>query len=155
MRTTDNRKENGAMSVNERLGLVAPCGIDCGVCELNMCKDNPQLLEHMVSRGIPREKLPCKGCRSVKGNCPVLSETCATYACATEKKVELCFQCGDFPCPKLSPAADRAAVLPHNLKVFNLCTIQRLGVERFVNESTAIKQRYFAGKMFVGKGPAL
>ena len=42
----------------ERINLAAPCGIDCGVCELNMSKDNPQLIDVLVSMGIPRKKFP-------------------------------------------------------------------------------------------------
>jgi Protein of unknown function (DUF3795) len=139
----------------ERLLLVAPCGIDCGICELNMCKDDPRLMAHLVSRGIPGEKLPCAGCRSVRGNCPVIGSTCETYLCVGRKGVEFCHECSDFPCSKLEPAADRASVLPHNMKTFNLCTIKRRGVEGFVQESLLIKQKYYEGKMEIGKGPAL
>jgi hypothetical protein len=134
---------------------VAPCGIDCGICQLNMCKDDPGLMKRLLSRGIPAEKLPCAGCRSVEGDCPVIQTRCETYTCVSEKNVEYCFQCADFPCGKLSPAADRADVLPHNVKVFNLCTIKRLGVEGFVKESELIQRTYFQGKMEIGKGPRL
>lgn len=143
------------MAVPERLGLVAPCGIDCGICELNMCKNDPGLMERLLARGIPREKLPCAGCRSVEGACPVIHARCETYACVTAKKVEYCFPCEDFPCGKLNPAADRANVLPHNVKVFNLCTIKRLGAEGFVKVSPLIQRTYFQGKMEIGKGPRL
>lgn len=141
------------MADKDRLAMVAPCGIDCGICELVRCADSPQLRDALVSHGIPEEKLPCTGCRSVEGNCPVLGAACETYRCVTEKKVEFCHQCADFPCGKLSPAADRANVLPHNMKVFNLCAIRRLGVEGFVGQSTALMQTYFRGKIEVGKGP--
>lgn len=143
------------MAATERLGLVAPCGIDCGICELSLCKDNAQLMDLLVSRGIPREKLPCAGCREVEGGCPVIGGKCETYACVSEKNVEFCFQCEGFPCSRLNPAADRANVLPHNTKVFNLCTIKRLGAEGFVKESMLIKRKYYEGKMQVGKGPQL
>lgn len=141
------------MATNERINLVAPCGIDCGICELNMCKDNPQLLIYLVSKGIPKEKLPCKGCRAIKGDCPVISAKCETYICITQKKFDFCFECDDFPCSKLNPSADRAEILPHNLKVFNLCTIKRIGVESFIGESSEIKRKYFNSKMEIGKGP--
>ncbi len=143
------------MSNNERTKMVAPCGIDCGICELYLCRNNQQLLEHLLGMGIPQEKLPCEGCRQVEGACPVLGEKCATYDCALEQKVEFCFECQEFPCGKLSPAADRANVLPHNTKVFNLCTIKRDGVTGFVEKSLEIKQKYYQGKMEVGKGPQL
>jgi hypothetical protein len=143
------------MITEERKELVALCGIDCGICELNMCKDNPALFDYLVSRGIPKEKLPCAGCRDIKGHCPVIGVQCATYACATDKGVDFCFDCGDFPCTKLQPSADRADVLPHNTKVFNLCTVRRIGVENFVKISSEIKERYYKGKMEIGKGPQI
>ena len=143
------------MTDKKRLDMVAPCGIDCGICELVTCADNPQMMEALVAHGIPREKLPCAGCRNVRGDCPVLGVTCETYLCVKDKKVELCNQCMEFPCSKLSPASDRANVLPHNMKVFNLCTIRRLGVDRFVEHSTGLMQTYYRGKIEVGKGPRL
>jgi len=141
------------MSTKERINLAAPCGIDCGICELYICKDNKQLYDHMISRGIPEEKLPCGGCRNVNGNCPVIAGECETYKCMTKKKVEFCSDCADFPCYKLAPAADRADVLPHNTKVFNLCIIKKIGIEGFLERSAEIKQIYYKGKMEVGKGP--
>ncbi len=143
------------MQTQERLNLVAPCGIDCGICELYTCKDNAQLYNALLARGIPKEKIPCPGCRNVHGNCPVIPETCATYLCAGDMKVQFCHECDEFPCNKLQPSADRADVLPHNMKVFNLCIIKREGVEKFVQESTAIKQKYYKGKMAIGSGPQI
>lgn len=143
------------MSTQERKRLVAPCGIDCGLCELYTCKDDKQLYSYLLSRGIPQEKLPCAGCRDIKGECPVIGSTCPTYLCATEKKIDFCFDCADFPCVRLNPSADRADVLPHNLKVFNLCTIQRKGLKSFIEHSTEFKKRYYKGKMQIGNGPQL
>lgn len=143
------------MMTKERIDLVAPCGIDCGTCELNICRDNPQLFSNLVSRGIPKEKIPCDGCRTVKGNCPVIPEKCETYNCVSGKKVDFCFDCSDFPCNMLQPSADRANILPHNLKVFNLCKIKSKGVEGFIKESSEIKLKYYKGKMVVGKGPQI
>jgi hypothetical protein len=138
-----------------RTSLVAPCGIDCGICELYTCKDNPAQIEAYASRGIPREKLPCPGCRGCEGECPVIGERCATYSCVSSKGHRFCYECEGFPCAMLNPAADRAPILPHNTKVFNLCTIRRVGVEGFVSLSSDIKQKYYKGKMQVGKGPQL
>jgi len=53
----------------------------------------------------------------------------------------------------LNLAADRATTLPHNLKVFNLCVIQRLGVDDFIKQSAEIKITYYQGKMSIGRGP--
>jgi hypothetical protein len=143
------------MNLNERLDMVAPCGIDCGICELNLCDENSELHSGLISRGIPKEKIPCKGCRAINGDCPVIPRICDTYTCITEKGLDFCFDCDDFPCIKLHPSSDRADVLPHNLKVFNLCKIQNTNLQEFVEVSGEIKQRYYKGKMFVGKGPQM
>jgi hypothetical protein len=47
------------MKLRERFNLLAPCGIDCGICELYLCRDNPQLLDALISKGMPADKLPC------------------------------------------------------------------------------------------------
>ena len=98
---------------------------------------------------------PCNGCRDMEGHCPVIGRQCATYACVKEKDVAFCFQCREFPCAKLHPSADRADVLPHNMKVFNLCTIQRDGVEGFIDLSAELKKKYYKGKMEIGNGPRI
>jgi hypothetical protein len=143
------------MATEERKRLVAPCGIDCGLCELYMCRDDKQIYNYLLSRGMPEEKMPCAGCRAIEGRCPVIGDICATYLCVTEKKVDFCFDCLDFPCSKFNPSADRADVLPHNLKVFNLCTIQRRGMGAFIERSMEFKKRYYKGKMQIGNGPQL
>lgn len=134
-------------TLTDRLSMVAPCGIDCGICELHLCKDNEQLFNCLVQKGIPKEKLPCQGCRSAEGNCPVIEKVCDTYSCVRENELEFCSACTDFPCNKLHPAADRADVLPHNLKVFNLCTINQIGLKAFTEKAAEIKRGYYQGKM--------
>ena len=141
------------MTGQERNELVAPCGIDCGICELYTCRESEQLFAYLLTKGIPKDRLPCNGCRNIEGNCPVIGNTCATYTCSSERKVDFCFRCNAFPCEKLHPAADRAEVLPHNLKVFNLCSIKNIGVEGFIEKSSAIKNKYYKGKMKIGEGP--
>jgi len=141
--------------MTKSLNIIGPCGIFCGICECYSCKDNSELLEYLVSRGINREKLPCAGCREIEGNCPAIGSTCETYTCAKERKVDFCYECSDFPCSKLNPAADRADVLPHNTKVFNLCCIRQQGVDKFLERASNIKKRYYTGKMVVGKGPQI
>lgn len=75
--------------------------------------------------------------------------------CYSGRKINFCYECDEFPCRKLHPAADRAEILPHNLKVFNLCTIKNSGIEEFLDRSTEIKLRYFKGKIQVGNGPQM
>lgn len=141
--------------INERLSMVAPCGIDCGICELYLCKDDQNLYNYLLQLGIPEEKLPCPGCRAIEGNCPVKPTVCDTWTCVKENELEFCSACTDFPCNRLQPCADRADVLPHNLKVFNLCLINQIGLKAFTERSAEIKLKYYKGKIAVGNGPQL
>lgn len=141
--------------MSERTELVAPCGIDCGICEMHTCKDNPDMLNYFVSKGYPKAELPCKGCNAVKGKCPVIQSECETYHCVKDKKLTSCSACNDFPCEKLSPSADKADILPHNMKVYNLATNKRIGVEEFTQVSSGIKALYYKGTMVIGAGPKI
>lgn len=139
----------------DRAKLIAPCGLDCGICTLYLCRDDKQLADSLISQGISKEALPCDGCRAVEGRCPVINGKCATFECADENGISFCSECNDFPCMKLAPAADKADILPHNTKLYKLCVIQRLGVEELIERALEIKQSYFRGKMEIGEGPKL
>jgi len=143
------------MTNEERVSLVAPCGIDCGICEGYLCRNDEELKEYLISRGFPADRLPCDGCRAVKGNCPAKSDTCTTWKCVTDNAVTFCHECGEFPCNKLAAAADKANILPHNMKVYNLCVVKKRGVNAFVSESPGIKARYYKGIMKIGEGPII
>lgn len=135
--------------------IAAPCGLYCGECIVYKAKDNPKILEALIAKGYKPEALPCPGCRSIHGNCPVIGHTCETYACIIEQKVDFCFQCSEFPCSKLNPASDMASLIPHNLKIFNLCYIKEKGLEKWLEVAPEFTSKYFQGKMIIGKGPSL
>jgi len=148
--------------------LVAPCGLSCGHCLFYLAKDDPAMMEMLVSRGHNREKIPCQGCRPLEGKIafvactketlydyPAVGDTCETYACTVEHGVDFCFECQEFPCVKLQPCADMADVLPQNMKVFNLCCIKHQGLTEWLKKYPEIMPRYFFGKMVIGKGPQL
>lgn len=143
------------MDQTERSRLVAPCGIDCGICELYLSRHNAELKTLLIGMGIPADALPCEGCRENQGHCPLLGKACATWTCAADHGVTFCGECPEFPCAKLNPAADRGDRLPHNLKAFNLSLIRARGMDAFLAQSEEIKKRYFKGKMVIGAGPQL
>ena len=142
------------MNSNE-ITMVAPCGINCGSCGAHMVKENTPGMDRLLAMGAKKESLPCTGCRAVKGNCPLIGGACETYTCIVGKGFDFCYECPEFPCSKLNPAADKSSVLPHNTKVFSLCFIQRHGLAEFLTREPEIKQRYYQGKMEIGKGPQL
>ncbi|MDR7865628.1 MAG: DUF3795 domain-containing protein [Sporomusaceae bacterium] len=143
------------MEKSAEFDLAAPCGIFCGECRVFKARDDEKLREALIAAGIPKEKVPCPGCRPGRGDCPVLSAPCETYACISERGLNFCYECREFPCTRLNPAADRANVLPHNIKVFNLCYIQHQGLAAWLEKAPEIQRKYYAGKMAIGKGPQL
>jgi hypothetical protein len=134
--------------------LTAPCGLDCSNCEVH----ESNLTEAMALRihqkfSVPMEEIACKGCRQQDGSHWHLpAEGCATLTCAKEKGVDFCCDCGDFPCRLLAPVADGASTYPHNMKLYNLCRIRKVGIEKWFEEAADIRKRYFTGTFVVGKG---
>ena len=63
------------------------------------------------------------------------------------KDIESCADCSDFPCDNLQPYADHASEFPHNMKVFNLALIRKMGVEKWTQEKAKlVMDNYFGGK---------
>ncbi len=140
------------MESKEDITLVSPCGGFCGDCPAYKVKYDPSLGD-MLKKRINWNGIPCEGCRPLKGRCQFVEGTCETYACVSERGHDFCFECREFPCAKFNPAADRADILPHNIKVFALTYIQRHGVEEWKKKTAEVKKRYYFGKMVIGKGP--
>ncbi len=136
--------------------LTAPCGLDCFNCELFEDNLTNKLAEVIHKKfGVSKQEIPCKGCRQQDGkHFHLPPDGCATLDCVKNKGVEFCFECDDFPCPFLAPLADGSTVYPHNMKVYNLCRIKKVGLDQWVEEAERIRERYFKGKFVVGKGHA-
>ena len=136
--------------------LTAVCGLDCFNCplfETMITEETRQHFAKLLNR--TPEETSCKGCRAQKG-CLLHMNDCATYHCATAKGVDFCFECADFPCQYLQPAKEGADRFPHNYKLYNLCRIQKVGVERWADEeATNIRNAYYNGKFVPGSGPVL
>ncbi len=135
--------------------IVAPCGIDCFNCELFEDNVTQEFKARFASLyKVPEEKISCKGC--CDGNqCLLISlkgETCRTLNCVNEKGVEFCHQCDSFPCENLMPLADGAAKFPHNMKVYNLCLMKRIGVEAWAKQTPEIRKTYFTKGLVIGEG---
>ena len=79
--------------------LLAPCGLYCGVCGVYMAsRDNNQKLKEKfaVAYGVSPEQIVCRGCLSDEKF--VFCKVCGIKKCVTEKDIEGCHQCEEFPC---------------------------------------------------------
>ena len=142
------------VSMAEKKRLVAPCGLDCFNCELYEGNLTEELAEYMAKKkGLLQKEIPCKGCRETDGkHYHIPQEGCATLNCVKERGLSFCSQCGDFPCPLLAPLAEGASFYPHNMKIYNLCRIKAVGLERWIEESSEIRRKYYSLSFVVGKG---
>lgn len=130
--------------------MTAPCGLDCFNCPMYHAGSNDDLRKNIAeSMKIDYELAACKGCRNENGTIGFigLSEPCSVYRCTAEKGLHNCSECDEFPCDKLHPYADRANMVPHNTKVFNLCLIRKMGLQAWaVDKAASVKKTYFSGK---------
>lgn len=135
--------------------LTSPCGIDCFNC--NVYKDNiTEQMKSYLAATLKKDinDVACKGCRS-QGGCAIYPLPCDTLKCTKEKGVDFCYECAEFPCEKLTPCAEQSEKYPHNIKVYNLCKISKIGLEKWAEEANDIRERYSKVKFMVGKGPML
>lgn len=135
--------------------LTAPCGTPCFECNAYKAMSNEPLRKQISERlGMDYDKSACGGCRNkngraylseknnliTEGKCMLFSADdgkCRIYHCAEKKGIHNCSECNNFPCELLRPLADKAGKIPHNLKVYNLCLIKKLGIEKWANENAA------------------
>lgn len=134
--------------------LTSPCGRDCFNCPFYLANKSEAMKKGLAKKfQMAEENIPCSGCRSIEGKCELLKqmglgEPCKIYTCSQKEGVEFCYQCKKFPCELLHPLADHAGDLPHNLKVYNLCKIQQMGVEEWAEkEAKKSFDKYFTGKL--------
>jgi Protein of unknown function (DUF3795) len=125
--------------------MTAPCGLSCSACGFHLATRNEMLRSAIAEYvGMPKEMISCKGCRDEDGKCAHLAMPCRVYPCTEEKGIEFCHECSDFPCDYLHPYADRADMLPHNTKVFNLCLMRKMGLEAWAKDKAAsVRDVYF------------
>jgi hypothetical protein len=126
--------------------MTAPCGLPCFECYLNLALFDRELAEAISGAfNMPVDILQCKGCRDEGGQCAHLETECRVYPCAQKKSLHTCAECDDFPCELLHPYADEA-MKPHNTKVFSLCRIQKVGLEKWAREEAGnILDKYWYG----------
>ncbi len=135
--------------------IIAPCGIDCFNCELfedNVTVETQNRISSLT--GIPGNKISCLGC-SNGNSCLFLrfqSKQCETLKCVNEKNVTFCFECNNFPCELLMPLANGADKYPHNIKLYNLCTIKKIGIDAWAEQVKSIRHTYFHHSFEIGKG---
>jgi len=99
--------------------LVAPCGMNCGLCV--------SYFGYTVKG--KKSKNPCSGCRSRDKQCAFLKAGCEKLA---KKKVEYCFECDNFPCKDLQDIDAKYRKKYEMSMIENLKNIEARGIENFL-----------------------
>ena len=126
--------------------MNAPCGLPCFECYLYLAQFDEEMAELIAGvHGLSKNEIKCKGCRAEDGQCAHLATECRVYKCIEKTDMQTCGECKDFPCEYLHPYRDQAEKW-HNTKVYNLCRIIKLGLEKWAKEEAGgILDKYFYG----------
>jgi len=134
--------------------MTAPCGLDCFNCHFYLARKDKEAMNTVKKLSdefnIPFEIMHCNGCRNHNGQIPLQKHVfgeahrCTAYECSQGKGFRYCGDCDEFPCDNLHPYADMAGDLPHNIKVFNLCLIKKMGLEEWAKtKASEVRKIYF------------
>lgn len=100
------------------IGLIAPCGMNCGLCI-----------------GYLREKKPCSGCHKTDDKNKTEScRNCVIVNCdlLTKTKSGFCFDCEKYPCVRLRNLDKRYRTKYGMSMIENLAYIQDHGLDEFI-----------------------
>ena len=124
--------------------MTAPCGLPCFECYLFLAQFDQGMAEMIAGvLNLSADKIKCKGCRAEDGKCAHHTMECRVYKCIEKTDMKTCAECKDFPCEYLHPYSDQA-MKPHNTKVFNLCRIKNIGIEKWAKEEAGdILDKYY------------
>jgi len=104
-------------NVQDKKRLSAVCGLFCPSCSVFIgTTEDPQRLEAIAERHQQlSEDWTCEGCRSEKRSY-YCEHHCHMVPCATEKGLEFCGECDEYPCDDLQTfQAER----PHRIELWD------------------------------------
>jgi hypothetical protein len=113
--------------------LSAICGLFCPSCTFYIASmEDPDRLKTLSERfGRTVEEMECHGCRSDK-----LGIFCKIYCkmrkCATDKGIDFCSQCNEYPCSELKSFQSQ---MPHRNELWeSLDNIKNNGFEKWYSQ---------------------
>ena len=101
--------------------LIAPCGMNCGVCKWYLA----------FSHGVPKERgkvSHCIGCRPRGKNC-FIKRGCLKLS---KNQVQFCYECSEMPCKHLELLERRYRERYATSLIENLKMLKEKGMENFL-----------------------
>lgn len=111
--------------------LIAPCGMNCGICDRYLAYSHQLPKKSKKSRKI----VYCIGCRPRDKNCSFIKKKCVN---GKIYKIDFCFECEIFPCENLKIIAKKGKETLNYDLVENLYLIQEKGISRFIENQEKI-----------------
>lgn len=110
-----------------RTQLIAPCGMDCGVCGAYLA----------YSHDVPRKRgatIHCTGCRARRKRCAYLKGHCPPLA---NGDVNFCFECADYACERLQHLDSRYRGRYGMSLIENLDLVRDAGIHALIEHQQA------------------
>ncbi len=110
--------------------LVAPCGMNCGVCKAYLA----------YSRGVPPQKgkvSHCSGCLVRNKKCAFIKRNCEKIR---KGQIRFCYECVGMPCKRLAHLDEHYRARYGMSMIENQKTLKAKGIDEFLN-SQAEKYR--------------
>ena len=102
--------------------LIAPCGMNCGIC----------IAFFGYTMSGKKRKMKCIGCKPSGKSCAHLKKYCKKL---TNKEIEYCYQCSDFPCKQLQNLDKRYRERFNMSMIDNLVYIKRKWNEKIPSKT--------------------
>lgn len=102
--------------------LIAPCGMNCGLCVSYLAMKND-----LNRQGF--HKKYCPGCIARGEHCLFMKDQCGLVG---NGLVRFCHECVDFPCKRLKSLDKRYRTKYHISMIENLMSIKEYGMEKFL-----------------------
>jgi hypothetical protein len=87
--------------------MIACCGLDCSVCDIRRCPEEPALAQHVtewfrenVDPKAEASWFHCSGCRGDRGD-HWAADCWILRCCVDDHGLGHCSECGEFPCDRL------------------------------------------------------
>lgn len=96
--------------------FAAPCGLFCpGCASFVATRHNPEWHQKLADNmNLTVEDLTCYGCKSERPSI-FCRELCKMKACTTEKSIDFCGECDEYPCQVLK---EFQIEMPHRIEVW-------------------------------------
>jgi len=104
------------MYTQRQYPLFSACGLNCGLC--------PRFHTDGKSR--------CPGCAGA--GFLEKHPTCGVLSCCQKRSLEVCFECGDFPCAKYDGAGDTDSFISHKNEMADLAKAKAIGMAAYQSE---------------------